>query len=146
QNWEAFLIRVQLLEQGDWEGHREQVVRWVRRFPFHFLSDREYLIARKVWATRGGRLVPLGQGAPNSPLYAVTKSLEEHPVAGPATVLVRTSAFDSTWRCRAVPDPWGGPNTAAEVVLLHSEDIKIPEYLAKTAVKLGMAKFVRELA
>lgn len=27
-----------ILEAGDWVGGREEVVRWVRRFPFHFLT------------------------------------------------------------------------------------------------------------
>lgn len=36
----------EVLEHGDF-SQRQQVVRWIRRFPFAFLSDREYTIARR---------------------------------------------------------------------------------------------------
>jgi hypothetical protein len=36
----------EVLEHGDF-SKRQQVVRWIRRFPFSFLSDREYVIARR---------------------------------------------------------------------------------------------------
>jgi hypothetical protein len=36
----------EVLEHGDY-SQRQQVVRWKRRFPFAFLSDREYTIARR---------------------------------------------------------------------------------------------------
>lgn len=43
------------LEDGDVK-HRCQVVRWVRSFPFSFLSDREYIIGRRVWRAEDGCL------------------------------------------------------------------------------------------
>lgn len=43
------------LEDGDIK-HRCQVVRWVRSFPFAFLSDREYIIGRRVWRAEDGCL------------------------------------------------------------------------------------------
>lgn len=36
----------EVLEHGDF-SQRQQVVTWKRRFPFAFLSDREYTIARR---------------------------------------------------------------------------------------------------
>jgi hypothetical protein len=42
------IIDHQVLEHGDF-GQREQVVRWLRRFPFGFISDREYTLARRVF-------------------------------------------------------------------------------------------------
>ena len=30
-------------------SHRCQVVRWVRSFPFSFIKEREYYIARRAW-------------------------------------------------------------------------------------------------
>ena len=29
------------------------------------------------------------------------------------------------WRCRRVPDPWGGRGPATEILLIHCEDIKV---------------------
>lgn len=154
RGWEAFLINARTLEQGYWPS-REDVVRWVRRFPFNFLSDREYVIARKAWAVQGPAssvqqraplLAPLNGAQPGATLYAVTQGMDAHPAAPLSSSLVRTTAFLSRWRCRAVPDPWGGPHPAAEVVLLHTEDIKIPEYLARTAIGLGMKQFIKDLA
>jgi hypothetical protein len=42
------IIDHQVLEHGDF-GQRQQVVKWVRRFPFSFISDREYTLARRVF-------------------------------------------------------------------------------------------------
>ena len=50
----------EILENGD-KQRRCQVVRWMRTFPFSFISKREYVIARRMW--RGG------DGA----LYGITK-------------------------------------------------------------------------
>jgi hypothetical protein len=50
------------------------------------------------------------------------------------------------WRSRTVPDPWGNDTPACETVLLHCEDFKIPERLARFAVRHGMWGFVRKLA
>lgn len=58
----------EVLEHGDFK-QRQQVVRWIRRFPFAFLSDREYTIARRefreddgtIYActkVRGGQVLP----------------------------------------------------------------------------------------
>jgi hypothetical protein len=39
----------EVLEHGDF-SQRQQVVRWLRKFPFHFLSAREYVIGRRRFA------------------------------------------------------------------------------------------------
>ena len=49
------------------------------------------------------------------------------------------------WRSRTIPDPRGGDQPACETVLLHREDFKIPENMARFAVKHGMAGFVKKL-
>lgn len=48
------LAETQLLEAGGPPGGRGQVVRWLRTFPFSFISQREYVIARRVF--RAGEL------------------------------------------------------------------------------------------
>jgi hypothetical protein len=45
----------EVLEHGDFTS-RQQVVRWLRRFPFAFLSDREYCIARREFKEEDGSI------------------------------------------------------------------------------------------
>jgi hypothetical protein len=45
----------EVLEHGDF-NQRQQVVRWIRRFPFAFLSDREYTIARREFREDDGSI------------------------------------------------------------------------------------------
>lgn len=45
----------EVLEHGDFK-QRQQVVRWIRRFPFAFLSDREYTIARREFLEDDGSI------------------------------------------------------------------------------------------
>jgi hypothetical protein len=45
----------EVLEHGDF-GSRQQVVRWLRRFPFAFLSDRDYCIARREFKEADGSI------------------------------------------------------------------------------------------
>jgi hypothetical protein len=42
------VVHHEVLEHGDF-SQRQQVVHWIRRFPFSFLSDREYTIARRFF-------------------------------------------------------------------------------------------------
>jgi hypothetical protein len=59
----------QLLETGPDAASRCQVVRWLRTFPFAFISQREYLIARRFFRDADGSL------------YACTRGLVDHPAA-----------------------------------------------------------------
>jgi hypothetical protein len=54
--------------------------------------------------------------------------------------------FWSIWRCRTVPCPWGSAAPACETTLLHHEQFKIHEHLARFAVRHGMWGFVRCMA
>jgi hypothetical protein len=49
------VIHHEVLEHGNF-AERQQVVRWIRRFPFAFLSDREYSIARRLFRGADGSL------------------------------------------------------------------------------------------
>ena len=62
--------------------------------------------------------------------------------------VVQMDVFYSSWRSRTVPCPSGDPGAppACETLLLHREDFKIPENLARFAVKAGMAGFVKKMA
>jgi hypothetical protein len=54
--------------------------------------------------------------------------------------------FWSMWRSRAVPCPWSSGRPATETVLLHHEQFKIPERLARFAVSHGMWGFIKKLS
>lgn len=49
------ISETEVLENGDGK-HRCQVVRWMRTFPFSFISKREYVIARRMWRGDDGAL------------------------------------------------------------------------------------------
>lgn len=138
--WDTMIAEHAALEVGD-PASRCMVVRWRRSFPFAFLTDREYVIARRVWRVGGD------DGTPNAGLgpvlYTVTKAVPGHPAAPPARGVVQMDVFFSAWRSRTVPCPRGSGAPACETTLLHREDFKIPERLARVAVRAGMAGFVR---
>lgn len=131
--WDGMISEHQLLESAHDKKHRCQVVRWLRSFPFAFLSRREYVIAR--------RLFP---GDDPNTLYGITKSVE-HPAAPPLQGIVRMSTFYSMWRSRTLPCPRGSGRPMCETTLLHFEDFGIPENLARFTVRHGMAGFVGKM-
>jgi len=132
RNWDGMVIHHEVLEHGDF-SQRQQVVRWVRRFPFSFLSDREYTQARRFFKE-------------DDTLYACTKSIANHPREVFGSNVVKMDDYWSMWRSRTIADPWGSDKPACETVLLHYEDFKIPERLARFAVRHGMWGFIRKLA
>lgn len=130
-NWDTMIIHNEMLESGN-SAQRQQVVRWIRRFPFSFISDREYIIAKRLFREKEN-------------LYGITKSIE-HPRAPANSDVVRMDVFYSMWRSKTVPCPWNSGAPACETVLLHHEQMKIPENLSRFAVKHGMWGFVRKLS
>lgn len=53
--------------------------------------------------------------------------------------------FWSMWRSRTIPCPHGSGRPACETLLIHHEQFKIPENLARFAVRHGMAGFVKKM-
>jgi hypothetical protein len=129
--WDSMITEHELLENGD-PSHRCQIVRWVRTFPFAFVRQREYVLARRLFRE------------PDGSLYGITRTIE-HPDAPRDPNMVRMEAGYSMWRSRTVPCPWGSSAPACETVLLHFEDFRIPEHLARFAVRHGMAGFVKKM-
>ena len=119
-----------IVEGGPGE-QRCQVVHWLRTFPFSFISQREYVIGRRVWQEDGV-------------LYGITKSVN-HPHAPAVSGIVRMDVFYSMWRSRTIPDHKDPSRPACETVLLHHEQFKIPENLSRFAVRHGMAGFVKKM-
>eukprot|EP00882_Tetradesmus_deserticola_P000445 GHRQ01000489.1.p1 GENE.GHRQ01000489.1~~GHRQ01000489.1.p1 ORF type:complete len:484 (+),score=163.37 GHRQ01000489.1:1183-2634(+) len=133
RNWDGMVYHHEVLEHGDFSS-RQQVVRWLRRFPFAFLSDRDYCIARREFQEDDGSLI-----------YGISKAVPNHPHAFQGNH-VTMDVFHSMWRSRTVADPWGSDSPACETILLHHEQFKIGEGLARFAVKHGMWGFVKKLA
>ena len=47
-SWDTMITQHEVLEYGDF-SQRQQVVRWIRKFPFSFLTDRQYIIAKRIY-------------------------------------------------------------------------------------------------
>jgi hypothetical protein len=129
--WDGMITHHDVLEVGS-PADRCQVVHWIRSFPFAFIGDREYVIARRQFRDANGCI------------YVMTKSVE-HPRVPEDDSAVRMDVFYSMWRSRTVPCPRGSGRPACETVLLHHEQFKIPENLARFAVKAGMGGFVKKM-
>jgi hypothetical protein len=82
--WDNMITHTSVVENGDFSS-RDQVVRWVRTFPFSFLSDREYVLARRLFVE-------------GDSYYGITKAVK-HPAA-PVGRIVRVDNIHSMWRSR----------------------------------------------
>jgi START domain len=91
QRWDNMLTVAETIESGRF-SEREQVVHWVRTFPFAFLSDRSYVIARRMFEVDGV-------------LYGISKVVK-HP-QDDAGRTVRMDNYWSMWCCRPAPCPFG---------------------------------------
>lgn len=140
--WDAMITQHSLVSSLPARPGQErcQVVRWLRTFPLSVVSSREYLLARRVL-----RAAPEG-AAPGAPeaLYAVTRAID-HPAVPHRPGVVRMEDAYSMWRSRDVEWPGEPGCPAAETVLLHFEDLKIAENVARFAVRHGMQSFIKRM-
>jgi hypothetical protein len=91
QQWDNLLTHAETLVDGDFE-HREQVVHWVRSFPFAFLSDRSYTIGRRMFELDGI-------------LYGISKIIKFPGHDSGRTI--RMDNYWSMWSCTPCPCPFG---------------------------------------
>lgn len=120
--WDDLLTHAATLEE--WPRTGVQVVQWVRRFPF-FCKDREYVIARRIWA----------QG---DTFFCITKGVR-HARCPPRDSPRRVDLFYSSWRIAPLPDG------SCEVVLFHHEDMGLPRHVAKLGIRQGMWGAVKKI-
>jgi len=107
-------------------GH---VVRWVRKFPA-FCGPREYIIARRSF-----------YDAETDTAYVVSKSVDyDLPPK-----LKRVKEYYSSWRIRVVPSVQRPGETAVETVLLHYEDLGVPNSIFKLAMRTFFGWFISGL-
>lgn len=66
---------------------------------------------------------------------AMHSTLPAHCVCAGVITIDR---YFSAWRCATISSPWAGGQPACELVLLHHDELKVPEYLSGTAIKMGM--------
>jgi len=109
-----------------------EVLRWVRRFPL-WCADRDYVFSRRSFVD-------------GNDLYTVSEhaSHAEYPADTEGKVR-RVHPFKSCWRIRSVPSRNGKPNGATEVVLLHYEEMKLQQDVARLAVRRGMWPMIRKM-
>lgn len=91
QQWDGLLTTAEVVQDGDFQ-HRQQLVHWVRSFPFAFLSDRDYIIARQMF-TVGDKL------------YGISKVVKRDGHSAGNTV--QMDQYWSMWSCKPVQCPFG---------------------------------------
>ncbi|GMJ08328.1 hypothetical protein like AT4G14500 [Hibiscus trionum] len=127
--WDTMLSYVKILEECPRTGI--MIVHWIKKFPF-FCSDREYIIARRIWET-------------GNAYYCVTKGVS-YPGLQKHNKPRRVELYFSSWAIRAVESRKGdGQMSACEVALVHYEDMGIPKDVAKLGVRHGMWGTVKKL-
>ncbi|KAL6774049.1 CGL111 [Auxenochlorella protothecoides x Auxenochlorella symbiontica] len=134
--WDPMISEHSLVESRAVAGNpgaRCQVVRWLRTFPFAFISSREYVLGRRVF-----------RDAATGALYGITRSVD-HPGVRRCGRHVRMEDCHSMWRSRSVEWPGEPGRRAAETVLLHFEDLGIPEHVARFAIRHGMVGFLKRM-
>jgi hypothetical protein len=106
-----------------------EVVRWVRKFPA-FCSNREYIIARRSFYEEETKSV-----------YVVSKSVDyDMPPQ-----IKRVKEYYSSWRIRLVPSPQCPGKMAVETVLLHYEDLGVPNSIFRLAMRTFFGWFITGL-
>ncbi|KAK3155898.1 hypothetical protein QOZ80_2AG0100050 [Eleusine coracana subsp. coracana] len=127
--WDDMLIYHKTLEECHTTGTMK--VHWVRKFPF-FCSDREYIIARRIWKL-GGAYYCVTKGIPCSSIPQRSKPR-------------RVDLYYSSWCIRAVESRRGNSGmTACEILLFHHEDMGIPYEIAKLGIRQGMWGCVKRI-
>ncbi|XP_054804929.1 uncharacterized protein LOC129307999 [Prosopis cineraria] len=127
--WDPMLAYCNVLKDSSHTG--TMIVHWIKKFPF-FCSDREYVIARRIWE------------AGNS-YYCVTKGVH-YPSLPKRDKPRRVELYFSSWVIKPVESRKGdGQMSASEVTLLHYEDMGIPKDVAKLGVRHGMWGAVKKL-
>jgi hypothetical protein len=127
--WDDMLISYKTLEECQTTGTMK--VHWVRKFPF-FCSDREYIIARRIWKL-GSAYYCVTKGVPCSSIPRRNKPR-------------RVDLYYSSWCIRAVESRRGnGGSTACEILLFHHEDMGIPYEIAKIGIRQGMWGCVKRI-
>ncbi|RDY10652.1 StAR-related lipid transfer protein 7, mitochondrial, partial [Mucuna pruriens] len=127
--WDAMLAYCKVLEECPHNG--TMISHWIKKFPF-FCSDREYIIARRIWQA-------------GNTYYCVTKGVP-YPSLPKRDKPRRVNLYFSSWVIKPVESRKGdGQLSACEVTLLHYKDMGLPKDVAKLGVRHGMWGAVKKL-
>lgn len=96
QKWDSMLAFTETIQTGEL-SKRQQVVHWRRSFPFAFLSDRDYVIARQMFEVK-------------DTLYGISKVVPNPQ--GDTGGAVKMLTYWSMWSCKPVPCPFASGVTS----------------------------------
>jgi len=124
--WDKLLKKQYVIERDVRTG--AEVCFWERQLPV--ISNRDYVFSRRTWKD-------------GDTYYTITKGLK-HPKQNENPNVIRVDPYFSAWRMRTIPGDAPG-TTAAECVLLHFEEQKVQQDVARMAVRHGMWGVVKSL-
>eukprot|EP00238_Polyblepharides_amylifera_P000835 CAMPEP_0196571114 /NCGR_PEP_ID=MMETSP1081-20130531/1283_1 /TAXON_ID=36882 /ORGANISM="Pyramimonas amylifera, Strain CCMP720" /LENGTH=375 /DNA_ID=CAMNT_0041887899 /DNA_START=378 /DNA_END=1506 /DNA_ORIENTATION=+ len=127
--WDNLLSCSEVIET-DSEG--VETVWWLRRLPV--CGPREYVFGRRNWTVNGNQH------------YTITKATQ-HPTRPPSATdqPMQVQTYYSSWLIHPVAGRNGTPNSAVETILIHYEEMGIPQGIARFAVRNGMWRVVKNL-
>ncbi|XP_054822809.1 LOW QUALITY PROTEIN: uncharacterized protein LOC129321098 [Prosopis cineraria] len=126
--WDSMLAYCKILEECSHNGI--MFSHWIKKFPF-FCSDREYIIARRIWES-------------GDTFYCVTKGVP-YPSIPKRDKPRRVEHYFSSWVIKPVESRKDGQLSACEVTLLHYEDMGIPKDVEKLGARHIMSGVVKKL-
>jgi len=124
--WDKLLKKQYVVERDVRTG--AEICFWERQLPV--ISNRDYVFSRRTWKD-------------GDCYYTITRGLK-HPKQGENPNVIRVDPYFSAWRMRTIPGDTPG-TTAAECVLLHFEEQKVQQDVARMAVRHGMWGVVKNL-
>ena len=126
EKWDGLLLKQHCIDKDPRTG--AEVLFWERQLPV--ISNRDYVFSRRTW--KDGECY-----------FTITKGLH-HPSQPENPKVIRVDPYFSAWRMRTIPGKVPG-TFAAECVLLHFEEQKVQQDVARMAVRHGMRGVVKSL-
>ncbi len=126
EKWDGLLLKQHLIEKDSQTG--AEILFWERQLPV--ISNRDYVFSRRTWKD-------------GDCYYTITKGLH-HPSHPENPNVIRVDPYFSAWRMRTIPGKEPG-TFSGECVLLHFEEQKVQQDVARMAVRHGMWGVVKNL-
>ena len=126
EKWDDLLYKQHLIEKDPRTG--AEILFWERSLPV--ISNRDYVFSRRTWKD-------------GDCYYTITKGMH-HPKQPENPSVIRVDPYFSAWRMRTIPGKVPG-TFAGECILLHFEEQKVQQDVARMAVRHGMWGVVRNL-
>lgn len=124
--WDKLLLKQHLIEKDVRTG--AEILFWERQLPV--ISNRDYVFSRRTW--KDGEFY-----------FTITKGMH-HPKHPENSKVIRVDPYFSAWRMRTIPGKEPG-TFSGECILLHFEEQKVQQDIARMAVRHGMWGVVKNL-